>query len=76
MTKSVYTAYQDGTLNPHEVQQAATDQAFGSSDMGFCVENGHKVKGVRPDEGPIKCPICHVVNTYGAEKLLLMGEGV
>ncbi len=70
-----YRAYHERKLDPAKVAQAAADQLFGE-DKGFCLHCGHEHTGIKPMEGPGRCSHCLHEAVYGAERILLMGEGV
>ncbi len=70
-----YRVYHEGKLDPNEVAQAAADQLFGE-DKGFCLHCGTEHFKVKPMEGPLRCSHCLHEAVYGAERILLMGEGV
>lgn len=52
------------------------ETALGSDDyVGFCRACGAEQYGVEPDARRYPCPDCGAHEVYGAEELLVMGEG-
>lgn len=72
--KSLYDAYKDGTLSPEKVLSRAREQVFGTSNPGFCINEGSEHEGVEPDARALKCDVCGLNSVYGAEELVLMGQ--
>lgn len=70
-----FRVYHEGKLDPAKVAQAAADQLFGEN-SGFCLHCGEQHKGILPKAGPERCAHCLHIAVYGAERVLLMGEGV
>jgi hypothetical protein len=77
MTKSLYDAYQDGTLNSQAVMAAARRQLFDTSEnVGFCLDCGHEQNVAGPTVEGMRCHRCFRSAVASAELLALRGEGV
>lgn len=57
-------------LSSHEIAQAITDSEY----LGLCRHCGSVAECVEPDARNYKCGACGMLEVFGLEELLLMGE--
>ena len=63
------------SITPEMICAVVEEQMFGLDNLGFCVSCGHEQEGCEPDAAKYECEECGERAVYGAEQLLIMGEG-